>query len=167
MRGEYDLIDVRAFVFTIVLLSGLAGLTGGAAVGGTQNGSEAVRTQVRTNILNQRIGSHTVADLHLPDEFLDRITDRIIRASYEQRFRIVMRDDPKGASAVTPAAVSNGSEPEQSQQSDSRAVKAQVDQVPVGAWAITMFAALGIILGLYSIMRKLTGGARTAGARRR
>jgi len=49
---------------------------------------------VLANILAQRIGPGTVADLRLPPGLLARITDRIIRSSFEDRSRGVFADAP-------------------------------------------------------------------------
>ena len=51
-----------------------------------------LEAEVRDNILNQRLGDGPVADLALPDEFLRRVADRIVRSSYEERYRIVVKD---------------------------------------------------------------------------
>lgn len=52
--------------------------------------------QVRANILAQPLGpgpvSGTVADLDLPHDFLTRLTDRVLRASFYERFRAVIAD---------------------------------------------------------------------------
>lgn len=52
----------------------------------------SVEDEVLGNIRAQPVGPATVADLALPDEFLRRIADRIVRSSYEERFRIVVSD---------------------------------------------------------------------------
>ena len=61
--------------------------------------------EVRENVRNQPLGDGTVADLALPEEFLRRVADRIVRSSYEERYRIVVDD---GAVPV-PAAAGVGS----------------------------------------------------------
>lgn len=52
--------------------------------------------QVRANILAQPLSPSsdlgTVADLDLPREFLSRLTDRVLRASFYERFRAVVAD---------------------------------------------------------------------------
>ena len=48
--------------------------------------------EVRENVRNQPLGDGTVADLALPEEFLARVADRIVRSSYEERYRIVVAD---------------------------------------------------------------------------
>lgn len=58
----------------------------------------AVEDEVMANILQQPIGNHTVGDLNLPEPFLRRVADRIIRKSFEERHRLVYRD----AAAKTP-----------------------------------------------------------------
>lgn len=54
---------------------------------------EEIEAEVRANILGQTVGLGTVADLKLSDDFLRRVSDRVIRSSYEERYRIVVRDD--------------------------------------------------------------------------
>jgi hypothetical protein len=50
----------------------------------------SIEAEVLGNIRAQTIGPATVADLPLPDDFLRRVADRIVRSSYEERFRIVV-----------------------------------------------------------------------------
>lgn len=49
--------------------------------------------EVLENIRNQPLGDGTVADLALPEEFLRRVADRIVRSSFEERYRIVVKDE--------------------------------------------------------------------------
>ncbi len=58
--------------------------------------------EVLANIRAERIGAHTVADLNAPDTFLRRVADRIIRESFEGRFRVVVANEPQGQSPSTP-----------------------------------------------------------------
>ncbi len=59
----------------------------------------SIEQEVLDNVKNQALGKGTVADLELPDEFLRRVGDRIIRESFENRYRIVV-PDPKPQDAV-------------------------------------------------------------------
>ncbi|MBL8858827.1 MAG: hypothetical protein JNL28_10005 [Planctomycetes bacterium] len=54
----------------------------------------SIEEEVLRNIKAQPLGKGTVADLALPDEFLKRMGDRVIRSSFEQQFRIVVPDPP-------------------------------------------------------------------------
>ncbi len=54
--------------------------------------TQSVEDEVLQNILSQRVGARTVADDALPEPFLRRVADRIIRATYQQRFRSVFDD---------------------------------------------------------------------------
>jgi hypothetical protein len=60
--------------------------------------------EVLDNVLGQRLGDGTVADLALPEEFLRRVADRIVRSSFEERYRIVVKsaEDP-AAKPATPS----------------------------------------------------------------
>lgn len=53
----------------------------------------SIEQEVRRQVLDQPIGSHTVAALDLPEDFLQRVVGRIIRSSYQQRYHMVVRDD--------------------------------------------------------------------------
>jgi hypothetical protein len=61
-----------------------------AQAGGNVAPAMSVEDEVLGNIRAQTIGPATVADLPLPEDFLRRVTDRIVRSSYEERFRIVV-----------------------------------------------------------------------------
>lgn len=54
----------------------------------------------RERVLATPVGSHDLHILNLPDDFVRRIADREIRASYQERFHLVVRDP---ASAPDPA----------------------------------------------------------------
>jgi hypothetical protein len=51
-----------------------------------------IEGEVIENVKRQPLGDGTVEDLALPADFVRRIADRIVRASYEERYRIVVRD---------------------------------------------------------------------------
>ncbi len=55
--------------------------------------SISIEDEVLVNVRAQPIGPATVADLALPEPFLRRVADRIVRSSYEDRFRIVISDE--------------------------------------------------------------------------
>lgn len=59
----------------------------------TTSASISIEEEVLSNLRNQPIGEHqTVADLQLPDPFLRVVADRVIRSSFEQRYRMVVSD---------------------------------------------------------------------------
>jgi hypothetical protein len=60
-----------------------------------------IEQEVFENVQKQPLGDGTVEDLALPSEFVRRVADRIVRASYEERYRIVVRDE---ASPAAPAS---------------------------------------------------------------
>jgi hypothetical protein len=86
-------ITLLALPVLIAAIDGALSLPANAA-------AQSVEDEVVGNILRQGIGEHTVADLHLPDEFVRRLADRIILSSFEDRFRKVVAD----AAAATPAS---------------------------------------------------------------
>lgn len=64
----------------------------------------AIEQEIRANILNQTVGSASVADLGLPDEFVRRFADRVVRSSFEDRYRIVVASAPSTQPDATPSA---------------------------------------------------------------
>jgi hypothetical protein len=54
--------------------------------------------EVVRNLKQQPIGTATLDDLGLSDEYLERVAGRILRTSFEQNFRVVVADE-KPASA--------------------------------------------------------------------
>lgn len=55
---------------------------------------QSIEDEVLQNIQTQGIGTHRFADYDYPVPFLRSFADRIIRASYEKNYRIVVYDDP-------------------------------------------------------------------------
>lgn len=63
-----------------------------------------IEQEVRSNILDQQMGSVSLRALHLPDAFVDRLVDRIIRSSYQHRFhKVVGGVDAEDKEAATNA----------------------------------------------------------------
>lgn len=62
---------------------------------------ESVEDEILRNVLGQQIGPGTVADLALPEEYLGRVVDRVVRASFDERIGIVVPDE--GASGPADA----------------------------------------------------------------
>lgn len=98
--------------------------------------SQPVEAEVRENILNQQIGPATVRDLDLPEPFLQRAADRVIRESYQDRFRRV----------VVP-----GNDPNESRTDDKNAspnVVVKYGEIKVGN---TTLLYLGLGAGLFGV----------------
>ncbi|MDZ4774003.1 MAG: hypothetical protein SGI72_12810 [Planctomycetota bacterium] len=64
----------------------------------------SVESEVLANVKNQALGKTTVDALALPDEYLKRVSDRIIRTTFEQRYRVVVPDPPPQSSMPPPNA---------------------------------------------------------------
>lgn len=52
----------------------------------------SIGDEVLRNVKSQPLGAGTVDDLAAPDDFLRRVSDRIIRSSFEERYRVVVPD---------------------------------------------------------------------------
>jgi hypothetical protein len=79
----------------------------------TPQGAEIPPSQleeVMANVRTQPLGAGTVDDLALPEDLLRRLSDRILRRSFEETFRIVVAA-PAGGPAGEPAAVDDAAAP--------------------------------------------------------
>lgn len=67
-----------------------------------QTSQPSIQDQILSNLRNAFVGRHTLGDLNLPEDYLRRVGDRILRNSYEQQFRVVV---PDGSNAnIAPSA---------------------------------------------------------------
>ncbi|MBL8862469.1 MAG: hypothetical protein JNK02_10715 [Planctomycetes bacterium] len=64
--------------------------------------------EVMANVQGQPLGAGTVADLALPEDLLRRLSDRILRRSFEESFRIVVDAPAAGAPAAAEEAPGRG-----------------------------------------------------------
>ncbi len=69
-----------------------------------QTSQPSIQDQVLNNLRQSPVGEHTLDALNLPEDYLRRVADRILRNSYEQQFRIVV---PDGASATSAPSAAN------------------------------------------------------------
>jgi len=95
-------------------------------------------------VLGQQIGPGTVADLALPEAYLERIVDRIVRASFDERIGIVVPDED---TPVAEDTVADESTPEQTEDEDHRLL--------YGAG----YAALALVLASWFALRARKGTA--------
>ncbi len=95
----------------------------------------SVEDEVLGNIRAQTIGPAAVSDLALPDDFLRRIADRIVRSSYEERFRIVV-----------------SAEHAHEQPSPSSALDAPKDDVkaPIATWQVLLWTCLAGFVAVFA-----------------
>jgi hypothetical protein len=95
--------------------------------------------EVMSNVENQRLGAGRVADLDLPEDLLRRLSDRILRRSFEDHFRIVI--DPRGAAAQqdSAAAIDPAVEAATPERSTFRRV---LDVLALAALAVLLFLGL-------------------------
>lgn len=81
-------------------------LLGAAAAVMTSPGAQAqtsrpsMQDQVLQNLRHAPVGSHTLEALQLPEDYLRRVADRILRSSFEQQFRVVVPDGTGAAYAA-------------------------------------------------------------------
>ncbi len=95
----------------------------------------SVEDEVLGNIRAQTIGPATVADLPLPEDFLRRVTDRIVRSSYEERFRIVVSAEHAHEQPAPSAAVDAPEE----------AVKA-----PIAPWQVLLWTCVAGFVAVFA-----------------
>jgi hypothetical protein len=59
-----------------------------------------MQDQVLNNLRQSPVGGHTLEALQLPEDYLRRVADRILRSSFEQQFRVVVPDGTGAAHAA-------------------------------------------------------------------
>lgn len=71
--------------------------------------TDPVVDEVLAEIIRRPVGDHSVAVLNLPEPFLRRAADRIVRSSYQERYHIVVRDEggPDHSNSTTQTASSS------------------------------------------------------------
>ncbi len=87
-------------------------------------------------IQNQRVGNHTIEDFALPDEFIHRVANRIIRLQYQKRYRMVY-DDESDAKDANPPEVQGK----------------QLARTPRRLWPFVVAGAALTCLGVISVRR--------------
>lgn len=67
-----------------------------------EHASLTIEQEVRANILNQEIGPDTLRVLNLPESFVDRLVDRIIRSSYQHQFHRIVGEQTADSKGTEP-----------------------------------------------------------------
>ncbi len=65
-------------------------------------------SRVVEELRSRPVGNHTLDVLNLPDEYLHRVADRMIRSAFETQFRIVVRETKDGIPVRDSTAVPRG-----------------------------------------------------------
>lgn len=111
----------------------------------------SIEDEVLGNLRSQPIGPATLDDLALPEDFLKRVGDRVIRASFEERYRIVVPDPkPEDAKKAADAVAKPGQVSTTQTPGNSRSTS-----VPL----IVMTAFSVMAIALYLSRRRRSGGA--------
>lgn len=58
-----------------------------------QDAGPPLEIEVAREIQNQPVGNNTIEDFALPDEFVRRVADRVVRIQYQNRYRMVYDDE--------------------------------------------------------------------------
>lgn len=95
---------------------------------------------------NQPIGTHTLDALNLPDEFLRRVADRVIRLAFQNRSRRVVRDettpllpDPLATNAARSTPLATATAPA---------------LMPWWAYTVALCCLIAVIVGVALVMRR-------------
>lgn len=117
---------------------------------------ESVEEEVRRYVLGQPIGPGSVADLALPEEFVGRVVDRVVRSSFEERVGRVVADAPEEdeRDATAFGAASDSALPR-----GAGAAAATDDDSPAGAWLGAGYAALALGIATWFALRAKRGTA--------
>ncbi len=95
---------------------------------------------------NQPIGTHTLDALNLPDEFLRRVADRVIRLAFQNRSRRVVRDETTPLPPNTPAT--------DTAQSTPLATATAPTLMPWWAYTIALCCLIAAIVGVALVVKR-------------
>lgn len=113
---------------------------GGATTAPAAPAQLSIENEVIANIVNQPIGDHSVADLNLPLPFLRRSADRIIRSSFEQRYRIVVDDTQPGAAQTSSSAGASATQPADAIAARNKSTRAWTIGIGLGGLVVILAA---------------------------
>ena len=121
----------RTAVLSLLLVAAADGASADA-----QTINLPLREEVFHQIQNQPVGNHTIEDYALPDEFIHRVADRIIRIQYQERFRMVYNDERDAKNANPPEVQGK-----------------QLARTPRRLWPFVVAGAALTCLGVISVRR--------------
>ncbi len=102
--------------------------------------------QIITELLRQPLGPATLDALNMPEPYLRRAADRIIQSSFEQQYRIVVRD--QDATSAEAAIASPDDSPSVRQPEELKSARRpNYTWLPIGIGMAVIFA-VGILLAL-------------------
>lgn len=84
-----------ALVVSVLLIAPVVAIAQTMPPNGVESASP-LRSRVIEDLRRRPVGRFTMDTLNMPEEYWGRIADRLIRASYEQQFRIVVRESKSG-----------------------------------------------------------------------
>jgi hypothetical protein len=108
--------------------------------------AEAVEREVRENVRKQAVGNHSLEQFNLPPAFISRMADRIIRSSFEERYRIVVDDGSDGGEQATGAATAASAGSDAEHGGDAAVAPTRIGLYLTGAAVLVSGAATIVLL---------------------
>lgn len=90
---------LAACILLGAIISTAPGQSGAAADSDAPKVSTAIEDEVLENLRGQELGPAMVRDLKLPEPFLRRVADRVIRTTFRERYRMVIVQPSLSATA--------------------------------------------------------------------
>lgn len=106
------------------------------------------------NVKDQAVGPGTLAEVGLPEPYLRRVAEHVLRASFEDNFRIVVED---AHAATSPSAAASSSQATSASTQVASAHAAQADAAQDGSsamWAVLVAVVLLLVAGALVLRRK-------------
>lgn len=147
MRSDPGLIQATRWFRRSTAALVIALLLAGAVQGQSHdNPAEAVEREVRENIRRQAVGHHSLEEFNLPPAFISRMADRIIRSSFEERYRIVVDDGSSGGERATGATTDPSATSDAEPGIDAAAAPSRIGLYLSGAVVLVSGAAMIVLL---------------------
>lgn len=154
-------LSVWAGLAACLLVGGTSSVASGQSAGTSRSDapkvSMAIEDEVLENLRGQELGPATVRDLKLPEPFLRRVADRVIRTTFRERYRVVIAQPnlPAQGAQSAPAGESTGFSAI-GQAAGSNEVETSGDRASVGsrlAWIVGGFV-VGLAVVYVSLLRR-------------
>jgi len=101
IRGRVSFASPRLYGLAGVVLLIASSDASRAQRSGSTREELSLQQEVTQRLKSQPIGGHTLECLNVPEEFLNRVADRIIRMDYQKRFRSVAPEPAAATAAAT------------------------------------------------------------------
>lgn len=158
MRPRRLAVTVMAMCFVLGAVIPIApGQTGATAGSDAPTVSTAIEDEVLENLRGQELGPAAMRDLKLPEPFLRRVGDRVIRTTFRERYRVVIAQ-PNLPASGTQSTSTDGTSDERviGPSATLKEIRVLEDRASLGSRAVWWAGGfvLGVALAYFALLRR-------------